>query len=287
MIEDIETDLRKALRHQALCVPEEAVTMRSSPGEPEGLTGTGSGSRVSRDLNVEATILSSAAPGRLHSARPVTSGFIGLVARRCTMVVNPRHHLNQRPLASNSTTGGRRPQGGDQLMVLPMPHNPIEYRSPKAELQPIETPGKEAPEARERSPLRTFSSALECPDRSGLEVVGAVDIAPYRSPRPRPGPNRMAPLCVIVTPLVRSSRKRQIPHGQMALSARTATRAPAVRRPLERHKRVVGGLGHQAAGGRPSRHFTVRSRDRSSGYIIWPQGLRAPELIRLQLFAAR
>jgi len=92
MIEEIETDLRKALRHQALCVPEEAVTMRSSPVEPEGLTGTGSSSRVSRDLNVEATILSSAAPGRLHSARPVTSGFIGLVARRCTMVVNPRHH---------------------------------------------------------------------------------------------------------------------------------------------------------------------------------------------------
>jgi hypothetical protein len=40
----------------------------------------------------EATILNSAAPGRLHSARPVTSDFVGLVTRRCTMVVNPRHY---------------------------------------------------------------------------------------------------------------------------------------------------------------------------------------------------
>jgi hypothetical protein len=58
--------------------------------------GPGNNGRVSRDLNVEATILSSAAPGRLHSARPVTSDFVGLVARRCTMVVNPRHSRNRR-----------------------------------------------------------------------------------------------------------------------------------------------------------------------------------------------
>ena len=55
-----------------------------------------SAKRVSRDLSVEATTLSSAAPGRLHSASLVTSGNVGFGARRCVMVVNPRHHLEPR-----------------------------------------------------------------------------------------------------------------------------------------------------------------------------------------------
>jgi hypothetical protein len=49
---------------------------------------------VSRDFNLEAAELSSAAPGRLHSASPVTSSDVGFEARRCTMVVNPRHYWN-------------------------------------------------------------------------------------------------------------------------------------------------------------------------------------------------
>ena len=52
---------------------------------PEGL----SRQRVSRDSNLEAVDLSSAAPGRLHRADPVTSNNVGFEAGRCPMVVNP------------------------------------------------------------------------------------------------------------------------------------------------------------------------------------------------------
>jgi len=47
---------------------------------------------ASRDFTAEAPTLSSAVPGRLHSASPVTSSNVGFEARRCSMVVNPRHH---------------------------------------------------------------------------------------------------------------------------------------------------------------------------------------------------
>ena len=44
-----------------------------------------------RDPDGGSPILSSAAPGRLHSASSVTSNNVGVVARRCVMVLNPRH----------------------------------------------------------------------------------------------------------------------------------------------------------------------------------------------------
>ena len=60
--------------------------------EPEGRTWTGSAHRISRASNSDATKLSNTAPGRLHSASPVTSSNGEFEARRFVMVVNPRHH---------------------------------------------------------------------------------------------------------------------------------------------------------------------------------------------------
>jgi hypothetical protein len=60
--------------------------------EPEGRTRTGSAHRISRDSNSDATKLSNTTPGLLHSASPVTSSNGEFEARRCVMVVNPRHH---------------------------------------------------------------------------------------------------------------------------------------------------------------------------------------------------
>ena len=63
-----------------------ARSFESSSGiEPEGRSGLG----VSRDPDGGSPILSSAAPGRLHSASSVTSNNVGVVARRCVMVLTP------------------------------------------------------------------------------------------------------------------------------------------------------------------------------------------------------
>lgn len=51
---------------------------------------------VSRDFTAEAPTSSSAAPGRLHTASPVTSRNVGFVARRCVLVLNPRLQVIRR-----------------------------------------------------------------------------------------------------------------------------------------------------------------------------------------------
>ena len=48
--------------------------------------------RVSRDYNRKAARLSSAAAWAAAQCKVVTSSNVGFVARRRTMVVNPRHH---------------------------------------------------------------------------------------------------------------------------------------------------------------------------------------------------
>ena len=62
---------------------------------------------VSRDSVRVREDLSRAGAGRMHRADFLTSEFVGSGFRRCVMVLNPRHYLNQRPLASDSTTTGR------------------------------------------------------------------------------------------------------------------------------------------------------------------------------------
>jgi hypothetical protein len=60
---------------------------------PKVLPGAAEPGGVSRDFNVAPTTLSSTTPGRLHRAGAVNSRNVGLVARRCGMVLNPRHDV--------------------------------------------------------------------------------------------------------------------------------------------------------------------------------------------------